>query len=126
MKNSLKASLFAGLILGATALPALAERQGFYKPTITFSSGRTYRVSKCIDSFRYQNPCTSTATDEIAKNFCKRKGYKGDSDWNTVDVGWNNRRTVAVRTDQWENGERWKGWKAKESSILFEFIECYK
>ena len=124
MKNLLKSGLILGFIFANTALPAIAETRGFYQPKITFRSGRTYRVSQCINSFRYQNPCTKNAGDEIAQEFCERKGYDSWTKWNSKDVGWNSRRTVGVYTDQYEDGDRWKGWKAQESSILMDFIEC--
>ncbi len=105
---------------------ALALEETFYSPKIRFDNGRSYRVSKCVNSSRFQNPCTRNATNLVANSFCRDKGYKGHNGWQTQDVGWDSRVTSAVYNDRYIDGERWRGWRTQVSSILFNGITCYK
>ncbi|MCH2232299.1 MAG: hypothetical protein MK105_18330 [Crocinitomicaceae bacterium] len=130
LKSKLSITIVNTLSYGLVAFSPLAIAsnvlaEGYYEPRVTFPDGSNRRVSKCVDSDKFQNPCTKNAGNKVAQEFCEDKGHGSWRKWNSTDVGWDNRQyRAAVWTDKYRDGERWKGWTTRESSILMMYIEC--
>ncbi len=115
------------LAVGVVLVPPVKADTYFNNPTLNSQSGKTYRVSACVTSYRFpgKDQCGSAAMDLIASQFCRMQGYSTDAYWRTRDVGWDNRITAFRWNETYNNGNLTEGFRAqRDNSILFTLITC--
>jgi hypothetical protein len=64
------------------AIPCSADAETFLDPRI-----ENKYIDACLESYWFQDGCNQAAKNEIAKQFCRWKGYSDWKQWQSYDFG---------------------------------------
>lgn len=96
-----------------------ASAETFIDPTI---DGRY--IDACLESYRFQDGCNSSARAEIAQQFCRWQGYSSWEQYQTQDFGWDNRTTNWKWKEIYVDGRLQSNFYSNVGANRVTVIEC--
>ena len=107
------------LLFSFLAIPCSADAETFLNPRI-----ENKYIDACLESYRFQNGCNQAAKNELARQFCRYKGYSDWKQWQSYDFGWDNRTINWKWKERYVDGQLQANFFSNEGANRFTTIEC--